>query len=42
VGGDDCLVGAVGSANGIRANAALSAWKLTHLFVLSSLSFCPG
>jgi hypothetical protein len=42
VGGDGCLVGAAGSANGIRGNAALSAWKLTCLFVLSSLRFLVG
>jgi hypothetical protein len=42
VGGDDCLVGAAGSANGIRGNAALSAWKLTCLFVFSSLRFLVG
>jgi hypothetical protein len=34
--GDDCLVGTAGR---IRGSAMLSAWKLTCLYVLSSLRF---
>jgi hypothetical protein len=37
-GGDDCLVGTAGSANGIRANAALSAWKF-DILICSFFSF---